>query len=98
MVGKLIVWALDWEGAVKKASRALDEFYIDGVITNLPLHREIVKDKDFIEGKLNTSYLDKKMELFNLKATKTIADEEQKTSFIASLIKKIKEHKLIVRH
>ena len=98
MVGKLIVWALDWEGAVKKASRALDEFYIDGVITNLSLHREIVKDADFIAGKLDTSYLDKKMELFNLKATKSIAKEEEKTSFIANLINKIKEHKLVTRH
>jgi pyruvate carboxylase subunit A len=98
MVGKLIVWALDWEGAVKKASRALDEFYIDGVTTNLSLHREIVKDADFIAGKLDTSYLDKKMELFNLKATKSIAKEEEKTSFIANLINKIKEHKLITRH
>lgn len=98
MVGKLIVWALDWEGAVKKASRALDEFYIDGVITNLSLHREIVKDADFIAGKLDTSYLDKKMELFNLNATKSIAKEEEKTSFITNLINKIKEHKLITRH
>lgn len=98
MVGKLIVWALDWEGAVKKASRALDEFYIEGVTTNLSLHREIVKDADFIHGNLNTSYLDKKMELFNLKATKSIAEEKKKSSFIADLIKKIKEHKLIVRH
>jgi pyruvate carboxylase subunit A len=97
MVGKLIVWALDWEGAVKKASRALDEFYIDGVITNLSLHREIVKDADFIAGKLDTSYLDKKMELFNLNATKSIEKEEEKTSFITNLINKIKEHKLITR-
>ncbi|HEY9204205.1 MAG TPA: acetyl-CoA carboxylase biotin carboxylase subunit [Sulfurimonas sp.] len=98
MVGKLIVWALDWEGAVKKASRALDEFYIEGVITNLSLHREIVKDQDFMQGNFDTSYLDKKMELFNLKATKSIAQEEKKSSFIANLINKIKEHKLIVRH
>ncbi|MGE4395817.1 MAG: acetyl/propionyl/methylcrotonyl-CoA carboxylase subunit alpha [Sulfurimonas sp.] len=98
MVGKLIVWALDWEGAVKKASRALDEFYIEGVITNLSLHREIVKDQDFMQGNFDTSYLDKKMELFNLKATKSIAQEEKKSSFITNLINKIKEHKLIVRH
>lgn len=98
MVGKLIVWALDWEGAVKKASRALDEFYIEGVITNLSLHREIVKDQDFMQGNFDTSYLDKKMELFNLKATKSIAQEEKKSSFIANLINKIKEHKLVVRH
>ncbi|PNV83121.1 MAG: acetyl-CoA carboxylase biotin carboxylase subunit [Sulfurimonas sp.] len=98
MVGKLIVWALDWEGTVKKASRALDEFYIDGVITNLSLHREIVKDMDFMQGNFDTSYLDKKMEIFNLKATKSIAKEEKKSSFIADIINKIKEHKLIVRH
>jgi len=98
MVGKLIVWALDWEGTVKKASRALDEFYIDGVITNLSLHREIVKDMDFMQGNFDTSYLDKKMEIFNLKATKSIAQEEKKSSFIADIINKIKEHKLIVRH
>ncbi len=97
MVGKLIVWALDWEGAVKKASRALDEFYVEGVITNIPLHREIVKDADFIAGKLDTSYLDKKMELFNLNATKSIEKEEEKTSFITNLISKIKEHKLVTR-
>jgi pyruvate carboxylase subunit A len=47
MVGKLIVWALDWEGAVKKAKRALDEFYIEGFPTNIPLHREIVRDARF---------------------------------------------------
>ena len=41
MVGKLIVWALDWEGAVQKAKRALDEFYIEGFPTNIPLHREL---------------------------------------------------------
>ena len=32
MVGKLIVWAIDWEGCVKKAKRALDEFYIEGFL------------------------------------------------------------------
>ena len=58
MLGKLIVWALDWEGAVKKARRALDEYNIDGLKTNIPLHREIVKNSDFKEGKFNTGFLD----------------------------------------
>ena len=90
MVGKLIVWALDWEGAVKKASRALDEFYIDGIPTNIPLHREIVKDIDFIKGYMTTNYLDKKTELFNLKAVDSLAQENEKVSYLASMIKKIK--------
>jgi pyruvate carboxylase subunit A len=97
MVGKLIVWALDWEGAVKKARRALDEFYIEGLPTNIPLHREIVRDLDFIEGKLDTSYLDKKLEKFNMDAIDHIQEEENKMKNIAKLIEQIKKNKLNVR-
>lgn len=97
MIGKLIVWALDWEGAVKKAKRALDEYHIEGFTTNIPLHREIVRDADFRAGKFNTSYLDKKLELFNLHAASSIADEEKKIAFLSDMIKKIKEHKISTR-
>ncbi|RXJ82324.1 acetyl/propionyl/methylcrotonyl-CoA carboxylase subunit alpha [Arcobacter sp. F2176] len=97
MVGKLIVWALDWEGAVKKARRALDEFYIEGLPTNIPLHREIVRDEDFIEGKLDTSYLDKKLEKFNMNAIDHIEEEEKKMENITKLIEQIKKNKLSVR-
>ncbi len=97
MIGKLIVWSLDWEGAVKKARRALDEFYIEGVVSNIPLHREIVRDKDFIAGYFTTGYLEKKMELFNLKAVDAQADEEKKIGYIAKLIASIKENKIKVR-
>jgi len=97
MVGKLIVWALDWDGAVKKARRALDEFYIEGLPTNIPLHREIVRDLDFIKGKLDTSYLDKKLEKFNLDAINHIEEEEKKMKNITNLLEKIKEKKVSVR-
>lgn len=97
MIGKLIVTSLDWEGAVKKARRALDEFYIEGIVSNLSLHREIVRDEDFISGHFTTNYLDKKMELFNLKAVDTQAEEEKKVGYIAKLIASIKEHKINVR-
>ncbi|MBU1666872.1 acetyl-CoA carboxylase biotin carboxylase subunit [bacterium] len=88
MIGKLIVWALDWEGAVKKARRALDEYYIEGVTTNIPLHREIVKDTDFKKGMITTNYLDNKMDTFNLKAVSSTAKEKKKLSFLSNLIEK----------
>lgn len=97
MLGKLIVWALDWEGAVKKARRALDEYNIDGLKTNIPLHREIVKNSDFKEGKFNTGFLDSKIKEFSLDAKSSLEDEEKKISFISNMIKKIKEHKLTTR-
>lgn len=98
MIGKLIIWSLDWKGAVRKARRALDEFYVDGVPTNIPLHRQIVRDQDFIDGVFNTSYLDKKLEQFNLDAINNIQEEEQKMSQINKLVKTIKQHNINVRH
>ena len=98
MIGKLIVWALDWDGVVKKARRALHEFIIDGVTTNLPLHLEIVEDEDFKEGKLTTNYLDKKLEQFNLNSINKLELEEERVKNINNLITKIKEHNLTVRH
>ena len=92
MIGKLIVFSIDWEGAVKKARRALDEYYIEGFKTNIPLHREIVRDSCFKDGKFNTSYLDSKVEQFNFDATCTMANEEEKMEHLESMIKKIKEH------
>ena len=89
--------SLDWEGAVKKARRALDEYNIEGLKTNIPLHREIVKNADFKAGTFNTGYLDSKMEEFSLDAKSSLADEEKKISFISNMIKKIKQHKLTTR-
>jgi pyruvate carboxylase subunit A len=98
MVGKLIVWALDWEGAVKKARRALDEYYIEGFPTNITLHREIVKDQDFLEGKLDTRYLDMKLETFNLGSQSSLQEEEEKMQKIHDLVETIKTKKIKVRH
>ena len=96
MIGKLIVWALDWEGAVKKAKRALDEFHIEGFPTNIPLHREIVRDQDFIDGKFTTNYLDKKMEIFTLHSEDNIKLEEEKIANIMNFIEKINAGKIKV--
>lgn len=97
MLGKLIIWSLDWQGAVKKARRALDEFFIDGLPTNIPLHREIVRDQDFIDGKFNTNYLDEKLEHFQLDAINHIAEEEKRLKDITQLIEMIKKKNINVR-
>ena len=95
MVGKLIVYALDWKGCVRKANRALDEFYIEGFETNIALHREIVKDEEFQEGKLNTAYLDKHIKKFNLEAKSSLIDEEKKFKQFEAIIASKKENKLV---
>jgi pyruvate carboxylase subunit A len=98
MIGKLIVSALDWKDVVRKATRALDEFLIEGVPTNISLHRQIVRDQDFIDGKLDTGYLDTKLSTFNLDAINNMNDEETKMQQITGIINAIKTNKLNVRH
>ncbi|OHD83708.1 MAG: acetyl-CoA carboxylase biotin carboxylase subunit [Sulfuricurvum sp. RIFCSPLOWO2_02_43_6] len=98
MIGKLIVTALTWEDAVRKATRALDEFLIEGVPTNIPLHRQIVRDQDFIDGKLDTGYLDTKLQSFNLDAIHNMDAEETKMKQITAVIEAINKNKLNVRH
>ena len=94
MIAKLIVWDLDWKSVVDKARRALDEFYVDGVKTNIPLHREIVRDSDFKDGRFTTSYLDTKMDNFNLEMQNSIEEEEKKVEEMAKIIASIKTHNL----
>ncbi|MDD2451831.1 acetyl-CoA carboxylase biotin carboxylase subunit [Sulfurovum sp.] len=84
MVGKLIVSALDWEGTVNKARRALDEFFIEGFPTNIPLHQHIVRDEDFINGKFTTNYLDEKLPQFNVVNPETQKKIEGKLQSILS--------------
>jgi pyruvate carboxylase subunit A len=67
LVSKLCVWALDWERAVARAKRALDEFIIRGIPTNLQLHREIIRDEDFIRGDFDTSFLDNRLSQYDYK-------------------------------
>lgn len=98
MIGKLIVSAQTWEDCVRKAKRALDEFIIEGVPTNIALHRQIVRDQDFIDGKLDTGYLDGKLQTFNLDAIHNMDDEEEKMRHIEEVIAAINAKNITVRH
>lgn len=61
MIGKLITFGDDRENAIIKMKRALDEFAIGGVITNIDFQYEILENEDFINGDYNTSFIEKKL-------------------------------------
>lgn len=97
MITKLTVWGLSWEEVVNKARRAVDGFIIRGVANNIPLHRQIVRDEDFINGEFDTGYLDKKLSGFSLDAIDDMEQETQKMEQIAQMIESIKKNNLRVR-
>lgn len=63
LVGKLVVWAKDRDTAIRRMRRALGEFHIEGVKTNIPLHQKIMQDEDFIRGNINTHFLKNRFQI-----------------------------------
>jgi len=59
MLAKLIVHAPDRPRALRRLRRALSEFIVEGIGTNLPLHRWIVEHEDFVRGTYDTHFLDR---------------------------------------
>ena len=62
MIGKLIAFGDDRASAMARMRGALDEAVIDGIKTNLPLHRRIFSDAGFQLGGVDIHYLEKKLE------------------------------------
>jgi acetyl-CoA carboxylase, biotin carboxylase subunit len=63
MIGKIIVHAPTREQAMLRMRTALDETVIEGIKTNIPLHRELFSDANFMQGGTNIHYLEEWMKL-----------------------------------
>jgi acetyl-CoA carboxylase biotin carboxylase subunit len=61
MVGKVIAYGPTREQAIKRMQIALSEMVVEGILTNIPLHRELMVDARFIEGGTNIHYLEQKL-------------------------------------
>ena len=59
LLGKLVCWGPDRETAVARARVALDELVIDGLVTNVPLHRALLSHETFLNGEFTTNLLDR---------------------------------------
>ena len=58
MIGKLIAYGITREQALRRMHVALSEMVIEGISTNLALHRELMNDLCFIAGGTNIHYLE----------------------------------------
>ena len=70
LIAKVIVSAQTRAEAVQRMRAALSEYRIEGIKTNIPLHQRILRDQDFLAGKVHTRYLDKFLARSNNGATR----------------------------
>lgn len=69
MLAKLIVFGADRNVAANRLARALSEFVVAGVATNLPLLRWILDDDAFRRGETTTSFLAQRLDESQLKVS-----------------------------
>lgn len=62
MIGKLIVFGDTRDQALARMRSALSEMIVEGIKTNIPLHRELMVDAKFVAGGTNIHYLEKWLE------------------------------------
>jgi acetyl-CoA carboxylase biotin carboxylase subunit len=61
MVGKLLAYGATREQAIARMRIALSEMIVEGIKTNIPLHRELMDDAEFIKGGFSIHYLEQRM-------------------------------------
>jgi acetyl-CoA carboxylase, biotin carboxylase subunit len=59
LIGKLIVHRDSREEAIKTLRRALAEFEVDGIKTTIPLLRRILAHPDFVDGRVDTTFVER---------------------------------------
>jgi acetyl-CoA carboxylase biotin carboxylase subunit len=59
LLGKLVVWGPDRASAIARARVALDELVLDGIVTNVAIHRALLRNDVFLDGRFTTNLLDR---------------------------------------
>jgi acetyl-CoA carboxylase biotin carboxylase subunit len=59
LLGKLIVWAPTREAAIARGNAALSELLVEGVTTNIAIHKALLASEQFLAGKFTTNLLDR---------------------------------------
>ena len=61
MIGKLIVHGKTREEALARMRVALSEVLVEGISTNITLHKQILADSEFNKGGTSIHYLEKRL-------------------------------------
>jgi pyruvate carboxylase subunit A len=75
MISKLIVWGKDRDEAITRMRRALYEYVITGVRTNIPFHKAVMENLRFIMGEIGTHFIEEETGL--IEDIKAVLAQEQ---------------------
>jgi acetyl-CoA carboxylase biotin carboxylase subunit len=61
MIGKVIAYGATRDQAIRRMRVALSEMVVEGILTNIPLHQELLVDLRFLRGGTSIHYLEQKL-------------------------------------
>ena len=82
LLAKLIGYGTDRRQAISRLTRALHEYFVGGIKTNISLFRRILTDADFQAGKVDTGYLDR---LLKSKASEVMGEDAEVAAIAAGI-------------
>jgi acetyl-CoA carboxylase, biotin carboxylase subunit len=74
MIAKVITYGENREEAIDRLERALSEFVLTGIKTNIVLHKSILKNPKFLDGSYTTQFIEKNFEVLEPELFKEIDD------------------------
>ena len=92
MIAKLVTWGTSREEAIQAMTRALTEFTLTGVRTNIVLHKSILKHKKFLSGEYTTQFCETDL---TIEQPDLFRDIDDKVFLIAAAIHSYKDQEKI---
>lgn len=84
LLAKLIGYGTDREMAISRLTRALNEYFVGGIKTNISLFRRILNHPDFHAGKIDTGFLDRMLKQKETSANPEVNDQATEAAVIAA--------------
>jgi len=91
MIAKLAVWGRTRHEAIERLRRALDEYQVSGITTTLPFFHDVVRDQEFIDGRLDTGFISRFNERQAAEKVSGPSEEEVDIAIIAAALKFAKQ-------
>ncbi len=89
MLAKLITWGPDRNAAIQRMIRALKEYVVVGIQTNVPFHLQLLSDERFLKGEFHTSWLEEAFEM----ADESGHPDEKTALLVAAVLAHLKKRR-----
>ena len=86
LISKLVTWGETRDQAIARMKRALGEYHVRGIRTTIPFFQWILSDEDFLAGRFDTTFIDRKMAEPATRLLPPIDDRHEELAAIAAAV------------